>query len=122
MKKYKATVERDGRVWLVTIPKVGSTQARHLRELDAMATDLVTVMTGADAQSVTVEYDVRMPDSVREHLERAKDLRNESARLQSEAAAEARTAARELAGTGMPLRDIGELLGVSYQRAHQLAH
>jgi hypothetical protein len=31
-----------------------------------------------------------------------------------------RAAAQELSRSGMPLRDIGQLLGVSYQRAHQL--
>jgi hypothetical protein len=34
---------------------------------------------------------------------------------------EARQAARELRARGMPLRDIGRALGISYQRAYQLA-
>jgi hypothetical protein len=40
---------------------------------------------------------------------------------QAEAAAEARLAAKELHDQGVPVRDIGRALGVSYQRAHQLA-
>jgi len=35
-------------------------------------------------------------------------------------AEEARKAARELSENGVTLRDIGRLMGVSYQRAHQL--
>jgi hypothetical protein len=31
-----------------------------------------------------------------------------------------RRPARELSEDGVPLRDIGRLMGVSYQRAHQL--
>lgn len=62
----------------------------------------------------------RRPAGVDEHLARAAELREESQRAQAAAAAELRQAARELKDTGMPLRDIGHLLNVSYQRAHQL--
>jgi len=50
----------------------------------------------------------------------AKQLREQAARSQHDAAEEARKAARELSEDGVPLRDIGRLMGVSYQRAHQL--
>jgi DNA-directed RNA polymerase specialized sigma24 family protein len=117
---YKATVERDGRFWLVRVEGVGATQARHLRELDAMARDLVAVMTDLDADEVEVEYDFRLPGSVQDHLERAEQLRQESARANSASAAELRAAVRELADEGLTVRDIGQVLGMSYQRAHQL--
>lgn len=121
-KTYRATVERDGKFWLVRVDGVGATQARHLRELDSMATDLVAVMKDIDPADVHVDYEFVLPPSVREHLERAADLREQSARAQSDAAAELRAAVRELAASGLPVRDIGRLLGVSYQRVHQLVH
>jgi hypothetical protein len=38
---------RDGRFWLIHVPEIDRhTQARHLREIDTMARDLVAVMTG----------------------------------------------------------------------------
>ena len=47
---YRASVDRDGRFWLVHVDGVGSTQARNLAELEAVAKDLVEVMVGdADA-------------------------------------------------------------------------
>ncbi|MGH8906220.1 MAG: type II toxin-antitoxin system HicB family antitoxin [Egibacteraceae bacterium] len=121
MTTYTAHVTRDGRFWLVYVPEVDRhTQARHLREVDVMARDLVAVMTDADPSTIEVVVDVRMPDEVATHLARAAELRERSREAQAEAAAELRQAARRLRAAGMPLRDIGQLLDVSYQRAHQL--
>lgn len=117
---YRASVERDGRFWMVRVEGVGTTQARHLRELDAMARDLVAVMTDVEPDQVDLEYDFVLPGSVRRHLERAAELREESARANSASAAAVRAAAHELADDGLTVRDIGRLLGVSHQRAHQL--
>lgn len=44
----------------------------------------------------------------------------EAARLEADAAAESRELARDLVKADVPLRDAGEILGVSYQRVHQL--
>src|SRR6266508_3915075 len=96
-KTYRATVQRDGKSWLVRVDGVGATQARHLRELDIMTTDLVAVMKDVDPAEVHVDYEFVLPVSVREHLERAANLREQSARAQSDAAAELRAAVRELA-------------------------
>ena len=99
---------------------MGSTQARHLRELDALAKDLIVVMTGDNEEDIVVEYDFRLPDDVAEHLRRSEELRAASAEAQAAAAAEIRSAARQLHEQGVALRDIGKVLGVSHQRAHQL--
>lgn len=118
MASYTATVERDGRFWMITVDGVGATQARRLGELDAMTVDLIEVMTGDF--SAVVDYDIQMPVDVRDHLDRAAQLRREAAEAQADAASEVRSAARELHDRGIPLRDVGRLLGVSFQRAHQL--
>jgi Homeodomain-like domain len=118
MSKYKATVERDGRFWMVTVEGVGATQARRLGELEAMTVDLIEVMT--DDAHPDVDYDYRLPEEVDVHVQAAVRLRHEAAHAQSEAAVEIRAAAVNLHDQGIPLRDIGRLLGVSYQRAHQL--
>ena len=118
MADWTATVERGERFWIVTVPGVGATQARHLRELEAMTVDLIEVMTGESGPAVT--YDFRLSPEVAKHLARAEKLRTDSASAQAAAASEVRAAARALREEGISLRDVGKLLGVSYQRAHQL--
>lgn len=115
-----ASVERDGHFWLIRVAGVGHTQARHLREVDTMARDRIAVMTDVDPDMIELDVSIPLPESVQAHLDAAAQLREQSAETQAHAAAELRAAARELADDGVPLRDIGRLLGVSHQRAHQL--
>lgn len=63
---------------------------------------------------------MRSTGSVQGHLNQAHQLRQESSQAQAAATAETQAAARELHEAGLPVRDIGRLLGVSFQRAHQL--
>lgn len=122
MKTYRATVKRSGKYWAIRVAGVGPTQARHLREVDEMVEDLISVMTGESVGSFEVEYDYRLPEVACEHIKRAKRLRAEAERAQSAAAEEVRAAARKLSEDGIALRDIGKLLGISHQRAHQLVN
>lgn len=118
---YHAHVTRDGAGWHVYVPEVERvTAARHLREVDSMARDLIAGMLDLDPDSLALDVDVELPAAVRDHLDRSAALRAESARAQAGAAAEARAAARSLHEAGVPLRDVGVALGISYQRAHQL--
>lgn len=117
---YEATARRDGRFWLIEVHGLGWTQARHVREIEPMARDLVASMRRVPVDSVEVVVTTRLPDKVQGHLARAEELRQESARAQAQAATEVRTATRELLDVGLTLRDVAQLLGVSYQRVHQL--
>lgn len=118
---YTVQVTRGDRYWLVHVPSVDRyTQARHLREVDEMARDLVATMAGVEPDLFELDVHVAMPESAAKRLAYATELREVSRRSQSEAAEEVRAAARELKAAGMPLRDIGILLDVSYQRAGQL--
>jgi hypothetical protein len=77
-------------------------------------------VAGVPVESVEVQLRVDLPESVQAHLKAAARLRDEADAARSEAAAEVRRAARELASRGFSLRDIGTMLDVSHQRAHQL--
>jgi hypothetical protein len=121
-KAYTYNVSRDGRFWLIHVPELDRfTQARNLREVDEMVVDLISIVTDQPATAFDTHLGaIELPDSVAGHLDTAKALREQAARSQHDAAEEARKAARELSEDGVPLRDIGRLMGVSYQRAHQL--
>ncbi|MGI8879569.1 MAG: HicB family toxin-antitoxin system [Jatrophihabitans sp.] len=121
MNTYRIDVTRDGRFWLIHVPAINRwTQARNLRELDAMARDLIAIMEDVPADSFSTDVHLVLPESVQRRIDHTSELRRQEAAARSEAALEARAVAKELADTGMPLRDVGEVLGVSYQRAHQL--
>lgn len=121
LKHYTARVTRDGRFWLIHIHELDRvTQARHLREVEFMTRDLIAIMEQVEPDSFTVDIDIVIPESTSAHLRRAEELRAAEAEARAAAAAEVRAAAMDLKRDGVPLRDIGKLLGVSFQRAGQL--
>lgn len=120
MGTYDVTVRRDGRFWYVDIEGVGATQARHLREVEEMARDYVAVMHGVEPMTIDLDITIELDDDVRARLDAANRLREQADQAQTAASREVRAAARALRNQGLPLRDIGIVLGVSYQRAHQL--
>ena len=121
MSTYHVRVERDEKHWMLYVPEIDRvTQARNLREVDSMARDLIAIMDEIPADSFDLEIDIVTPASVAVHLQRSKELTEQAATIRSSAAAESRKAALELHRDGVPLRDVGTLLGISFQRAHQL--
>lgn len=120
VKTYQVIVRPGEKYWILEIPGIGFTQARTTAEIESMARDLITVMTQDADFALTVE--TKLPQSVQEHLDEARRLRKEEAECRSNAARETRAAAQELHGMGLALQQIGDILGVSRQRAHQLVN
>ncbi|OZG62290.1 hypothetical protein BLEM_0836 [Bifidobacterium lemurum] len=123
MSSYQVTVRPGEKYWILEIPGVGVTQARTSKEIETMARDLIAVMTDtADAAESELEITMRLPQSVQHHLDEAQRLREREAEARAAAARETRAAAKELHGLGLALQQIGDILGVSRQRAHQLVN
>lgn len=110
---------------MVDAPEVdGLTQARRLSDAEQMARELIALETGTAIADVAVTVHVRLAKDGGDLVERAQRIKAERARAeQAEAAASemSRQLAHELAAAQVPVRDIGSLLDVSYQRASQLA-
>lgn len=125
MKVYKAEVTRDGKWWMIAIPELdGLTQARRLGEVEKMAREFIAVETGTPIAKVAVDVDIKV-DALDDITGRANEIRKErqeAERLEAHALAEAKKLAHELAEQRVPVRDIGEVLGVTFQRASQLVH
>jgi hypothetical protein len=120
---YTAEVTRAGKAWHVLVVEIDRvTQARHVNEIETMARDLISIMEDVPADSFDLEVKLSLPGLVQAHLDRADALRKEELRLRAEAAAESRAAAKELYDAGIPLRELGSLLGISHQRAQQLVN
>lgn len=63
MKVYHADLKRDGRFWNIRVPEVErSTQARNLREAEAMGRDLIAIMEDIPPDSFEVEVKVTLPE------------------------------------------------------------
>jgi hypothetical protein len=119
---YEVSVRRDGRFWYIEIPALdGATQARNLAEVEEMAKDYISSVTEAPVSGIDVAVTIELPADVQAHLAAATALREEEAHARSRAAEESRAAARALQARGLTVREIGTALGISHQRAQQLA-
>ncbi len=122
MKTYRVEVEHGERWWIVSIPEVpgAHTQARHLREVEAMAREVVALMLEIPEDSFDLHVEIKIPADVRAELEISEKLRRDAAARQREAARHLRLAVRRLRQRGLVYRDVGAMLGVSAARAKQL--
>ena len=120
--KVTAIAERSGGWWAVRVPELPGvfTQARRLDQVQAVVADAVSAFLGVPAHSVQVEVAPQLALDVSSRLEAARKERRQADQLASAAAEKLRQVARALADDGLPERDIGSILGVSHQRAHQL--
>jgi hypothetical protein len=55
MADYTATAIREGDIWVIDVPGVGTTHADTLDDVQEMAVDLVTATTHTDHRDVHVE-------------------------------------------------------------------
>jgi hypothetical protein len=122
MTAFTVTAERGTRWWVlqcVEYPGAISEVAR-LDQAEASIREAIAFVAGVPEDSFEVHVQPVLPDSIREHIATAERLREESREANRGAAEEVRAAARALQAQGLSLRDVGTVLEVSYQRAHQL--
>lgn len=120
---YTATVSREDGWWMIHVPEIdGLTQARRLVEAETMARELIAVTLGVPLDTVTVDIQVtNVADiDIPTRLNAIRADRARAAELERAASADAASLARDLVSARVPLRDVGAILGISHQRAHQL--
>lgn len=124
MTRYAATVTREGKWWMVRVPEIdGLTQARRLGEAELMARELVAVSEGISLDEVDVDLSLNSVgdlSDISERLAAIESNREQAAELERRATLEAAALAKALSARDIPVRDVGVILGVSHQRAHQL--
>lgn len=117
------TVTREGKWWMIEIPSLdGLTQARRLSEVDDMARDYCAVALDQPHSQVEVECTAIVVDGLDVLAERRRieGLHAEAERLEKESMHKRMVLAKTLVDDDVPLRDIGEVIGVSHQRVAQL--
>ena len=125
---YRVTVTRDeAGFWIATAPDVpgAHTFARRLDQLPQRMAEAISLFVDLEPTSIGVQLDVDLAGlglggDEAEAVHEAEDLRAELAALEARLHAATRRSARALASQGVTLRDSASLLGVSYQRVHQL--
>ncbi|MEZ0383770.1 HicB family toxin-antitoxin system [Mycobacterium sp. pW045] len=134
MHTYQVHVTRDDRWWMIDVPELdgyvgadgainlgSTTQARRLSDVPREAVDFICTVTDSAPSSVGVKITIRVDDidvtAVAEKVSHDRKLAEQHA---AAAQAQARALARNLAAHGVAVRDVGEALGVSFQRAQQL--
>jgi len=117
-----AVAERSGGWWAARVPELPGvfTQARRLDQVPAMVADAAGAFLDIPAEKVDVQVQPKLDLDVTRRLEEARRERLCADELALAAADKLRQVARALANDGLSERDIGSILGVSHQRAHQL--
>jgi hypothetical protein len=122
--RFTSTAVREGKRWRVQCDQhlhIRSQVPLLARAVEHQRAGIAACLDLAPSQ-VTVTVRPVLPDAARRHLSRAQERRHTASWANHAAAIETRLAARALAELGLSLRDIGTILGVSHQRAHQLLH
>lgn len=109
--------------WLATVPAVPGchTQGRTLEQAERRIREaLALFVPDGIAKIATLTADVQLPSAARRALDTAAASRIAAESASRESQRAVRAAATALTHEGLSLRDIGQLLGVSRQRAQQL--
>ena len=119
---YTVSAKRSGTWWALSVPDVPGalSQAKRLDQAPAMIREAIALMLGVAEDSFDVTLDVQLPGDELAELREVKARQQEAERAQLDAAAKTRALVARLRSDGLTTRDIGTILGVSQQRAHQL--
>ena len=112
-KTYKVITGLEKKWWWIEIPGVdmGFSQAKSYRQVEAMAREVISLLMDVPEDSFDVTIEVRGDEA---EVLRKVALTEEAAREAKLAAdAEKRKAITSLRATGVPVRDVAELLHVS---------
>lgn len=120
---YRVEAVRSGDWWAITVPELTGvfSQAKRLDQVESRAREAIAMMLDIDEIVVGhLEIHVTPPGTTKELLETLKTTVTAAAEAETKAAQVRQEAALALRAEGLPLRDVGRLLGVSHQRVHQL--
>jgi predicted RNase H-like HicB family nuclease len=123
MATYTATATRSGSWWAIQVEELDGvwTQARRLDQVEAMTRDAIALLLEVPEDSFDVAVRVELPDEMRTAIEELHAAKANAEAASAEASQVAQRTVQTLHNKArLPLRDIGQVLGVSYQRAHQL--
>lgn len=122
MTRYTATASRVDGWWIVQCDQHPGalSQVRRLDQTAEVHREAIAFVAHVSIADVQVDVRPELPTHLREELSEAEKLTRDAKQAEAEARRRRRQVAAQLASDGLPLRDIGTLLGISHQRVHQL--
>lgn len=123
MKMFTVTAERGASgAWVLECGELGVvSQTRRLDRAEDEVTEAIAFQSGFKPDEFGIEVVPILPAEVETLRRRADDLGAKAKAASDEAAAARSALARKLKDEGFTLREMGQVLGVSYQRASELA-
>ncbi|MDD7466191.1 MAG: hypothetical protein PUK59_08235 [Actinomycetaceae bacterium] len=122
MKTYNVLASRSPHGWWVLEePTLGAIS--QVRSLDKAAEEMlepVAYLAGVPESEIAINVVPQLPDSFTRAMDAARESRRIAEEANARSAQEYRRAAAALRSEGVTLRDIGTLMGISYQRVGQL--
>jgi hypothetical protein len=119
---YTSHAHRENGWWVVQNDQYPGaiSQVRRLERAAEVQREAIAFVAGVSAATVDVAVRAELRGALGDQLHEAASLRTHAAAMESRALELRRSVARALADDGMTVRDIGAVIGISYQRAHQL--
>jgi predicted RNase H-like HicB family nuclease len=123
MTTYTARAIRSGDWWAIEIEELDGvySQARRLDRVERMARDAIALTLDVAPDRFDVAVLPELSDEAQGHVDGMRQAKAAADVIASLAAVRTHSTIVYLhEDQGMPLRDIGRVLGISYQRVHQL--
>lgn len=120
---YRAVAERDGSWWAIRVRELRGvySQARRLADVEAMARDAIALVLDIAPNSFDVSVEPVLGSDIAELVDQALAGRLEAERAAHRASEQLRAVVDRLAASGLTVRDIAHLLGLSHQRIAQVS-
>lgn len=122
-RSHRVEAVRSGNWWAITVPELDGvfSQARRLDQVEACAREAIAMLLGVDESAVgELAVSVTPPDTVADLLRQLDVSEAAAASATAQTATLRRQVAQELLDEGFPMRDVGQLIGVSHQRVSQI--
>ena len=122
MQEFTATARKDGRWWVVKCDQHPGaiSQVARLDHAQEHQREAIAFVAGLSQEVIGVTVRTVLDPAITLELEQADRLRREAESAAGLSAERRRHAALAMKAAGLTVRDIGTVLRVSHQRAHQL--
>lgn len=121
MRTVTVTAQRGGTAWVLECSEAGAVgQCRRLSQADAEMREAIAHQLGLGADEFEIRLDVALTEESLALVARVAELRQQASAANAEASEVQRAAARALAAQQLSVRDIGSVMGLSFQRVSQL--